>query len=81
MTKLDNIYFLKATKQQQTGALFNRAGTLISRGRVVIFNGAEIYEDDIKREFRAIVWDVGKWCDKKLDNIKQQGALCLIGPE
>ena len=36
MTKLDN-FFLKATKQQQTGALFNKAGTLISRGRVVIF--------------------------------------------
>ena len=38
MTKLDN-FFLKATKQQQTGALFNKAGTLNSRGRVVIFNG------------------------------------------
>ena len=75
MTKLDNICKKKATKQQQTGALFNRAGIPISRGRVVIFNGAEIYEDDIKREFHAIVWDVGKWCDIKLDNIKQQGAL------
>ena len=80
MTKLGNIC-KKAPKQQQMGALLNRAGIQISRGRVFIFIGRGYMVTLYKREVCAIVWDVGKQCDIKLSNIKQQRALCLIGPE